>query len=84
VRRKVLFFAFSGFVLALFAVGVSWYFFYAQENVPKNVRSFSKTRLLFGALSSPGPFCEGLARVEIGGRWGYIDKAGKFVINQQF
>ena len=30
------------------------------------------------------PFSEGLARVAIGDRWGYIDKSGEYVINLQF
>ena len=26
----------------------------------------------------------GLAKVKIGGKWGYIDKTGKYVVNPQF
>ena len=29
-------------------------------------------------------FSDGLARVEVGNKWGYIDKTGKFEINPQF
>jgi WG repeat protein len=31
-----------------------------------------------------GPFAEGLAKIEQGNRWSYIDKDGKIVINPQF
>ena len=29
-------------------------------------------------------YADGLAEVQIGGKWGYIDKTGKFAINPQF
>ena len=29
-------------------------------------------------------FSEGLAAVEIGSRWGYVDKKGRYTINLQF
>ena len=31
-----------------------------------------------------GPFSEGLARVRIGDKWGFIDTKGAIVINPQF
>jgi hypothetical protein len=30
------------------------------------------------------PFAEGLARVQLARRWGYVDKTGVFSINPQF
>ncbi len=30
------------------------------------------------------PFSEGFAAVDMGGKWGYIDKTGKLVIKHQF
>lgn len=31
-----------------------------------------------------GVFHEGLAAVSVGGKWGYIDKTGKFAVNPQY
>ena len=36
------------------------------------------------SLSPPGNFADGLAFVVVGGRTGYIDQKGKFVVNPQY
>ena len=44
----------------------------------------SATLKIAPQFEDASPFSEGLAVVEIGGRAGYIDKNGKYVINPQF
>lgn len=35
-------------------------------------------------FDSAWSFSEGLAPVEVGGKWGYVDKTGKYAISPQF
>jgi hypothetical protein len=55
---------------------------FSQKNTPK---PSNQVKLLIPAqFDYASPFSEGLARVKIGQKWGYIDKQGKLVIPAQF
>ena len=56
----------------------------AQTASPSNNNIGNIFLKIFFGFDDYSPFMEGLAGVENGGKWGYIDKQGNFKIRAQF
>src|SRR5688572_33310219 len=64
---------------------IFFFFFQAEDGIRDlTVTGVQTCALPISQFDSVGPFAEGLARVKIGERWGYLDRDGTIVINPQF
>ena len=43
-----------------------------------------ENNMVIPSFDQARPFSEGLAAVEIAGRWGYVDSSGRFAVNPRF
>lgn len=56
----------------------------ALEQSARSTTATTGTYVAAPQFDNAGAFSEGLAAVQVGGKWGFVDKSGKVVIEPQF